>query len=57
VKGERGGRLYLDPSLPAGARVVTEGRALLKDGDRVEAKLDATPGAGSGGVELAGGKP
>ena len=56
-KGERGGRLYLDPSRPAGARVVTEGRALLKDGDRVEAKLDATPGAGSGGVELAGGKP
>jgi membrane fusion protein (multidrug efflux system) len=40
VEGERGGNLFLDPSLPAGAHVVTEGRALLKDGDRVEAKLD-----------------
>jgi hypothetical protein len=27
--------------LAAGGRVVTEGRALLKDGDRVEAKLAA----------------
>ena len=40
VKGERGGDLFLDSSLRAGAHVVTEGRALLKDGDRVEAKLD-----------------
>jgi hypothetical protein len=42
VKGEQGGSLFLEPSLPAGGRVVTEGRALLTDGDRVEAKLDAT---------------
>jgi RND family efflux transporter MFP subunit len=42
VKGEQGGSLFLDPSLPAGGRVVTEGRALLTDGDRVEAKLDVT---------------
>ena len=28
------------PSLRPGSRVVTEGRTLLKDGDRVEAKLD-----------------
>jgi membrane fusion protein, multidrug efflux system len=38
VKGESGGRLYLDKSLGSGARVVTEGRALLEDGDHVTAK-------------------
>jgi RND family efflux transporter MFP subunit len=38
VLGEQGGSLYLDPSVPAGTRVVTEGRALLTDGDRVAAK-------------------
>jgi membrane fusion protein (multidrug efflux system) len=42
VKGERGGNIFLDPSLRPGAHVVTEGRVLLKDGDRVEAKLDQT---------------
>lgn len=42
VKGERGGSLFLDASLPAGAHVVTEGRALLQDGDRVDAKLEAS---------------
>ena len=65
VKGERGGRLFLDPSLPAGARVVTEGRSLLKDGDRVEAKLEglpatapeAPPGSTSVGIEVARVKP
>jgi membrane fusion protein (multidrug efflux system) len=41
VKGERDGKLFLDPVLAAGGHVVTEGRALLKDGDRVEAKLAA----------------
>ena len=40
VKGERGGSLFLEPTLPSGAHVVTEGRAWLKDGDRVEAQLD-----------------
>jgi RND family efflux transporter MFP subunit len=40
VKGERGGSLFLAPSLRSGAHVVTEGRALLKDGDRVEARLE-----------------
>ncbi len=39
VLGEIGGRLYLDPSLAAGTQVVTEGRALLSEGDRVTAKL------------------
>ncbi len=40
VVGEHGGNLYVEPTLPAGSHVVTEGRALLKDGDRVESKLD-----------------
>ena len=43
VLGERGGSLFVAPTLPGGSRVVTEGRALLKDGDRVEAKLDVAP--------------
>jgi len=60
VKGERGGSLFLDPSLKPGSRVVTEGRAMLKDGDRVEARLE-TPGPASSGrtsnLAVAGGKP
>jgi RND family efflux transporter MFP subunit len=36
--GERGGTLFVDASLKAGAQVVTEGRALLADGDRVAPK-------------------
>ena len=40
VLGEREGRLYLDPSLASGAHVVTEGRALLNDKDRVAASLE-----------------
>ena len=35
VEGEDTGTLYLDPSLKEGSRVVTEGRSLLNDGDRV----------------------
>jgi membrane fusion protein, multidrug efflux system len=35
VLGEREGLLYLDPTLKAGTPVVLEGRALLKDGDKV----------------------
>jgi membrane fusion protein, multidrug efflux system len=42
--GETAGALYVKPSeLAAGTRIVTEGRALLKDGDRVAAKLDDAP--------------
>ncbi|HEY1811777.1 MAG TPA: efflux RND transporter periplasmic adaptor subunit [Kofleriaceae bacterium] len=49
VLGEIDGELYFDPkALPAGTRVVTEGRALLSDGDRVDAKPDSAPPAGSG---------
>jgi len=40
VQGERGGSLFVEPSLKPGTRVVTEGRSLLKDGDSVEAKLE-----------------
>lgn len=41
VLGERGGTLYLDPALRAGSQVVTEGRAVLADGDAVTAKPSA----------------
>jgi membrane fusion protein (multidrug efflux system) len=40
--GESEGSLFVRPAdLPAGTRVVTQGRSLLKDGDRVTAKLEA----------------
>jgi multidrug efflux pump subunit AcrA (membrane-fusion protein) len=51
VQGERGGRLFVEPALRPGSRVVTEGRALLRDGDRVEAQLEAAP---DGGTKVAG---
>jgi membrane fusion protein (multidrug efflux system) len=38
VQGEIGGTLYLDPALRPGTAVVSEGRALLADGDAVAAK-------------------
>ena len=38
VQGEAAGSLFLDRALAPGALVVTEGRALLKDGDAVAAK-------------------
>jgi RND family efflux transporter MFP subunit len=42
VLGEVGGSLFLNPQeLPAGTDVITEGRALLQDGDRIQAKLDS----------------
>jgi membrane fusion protein (multidrug efflux system) len=49
VKGEIGGSLFLDPMLAPGSLVVTEGRALLEDGDRVTTKAnpaltELTPG-------------
>jgi RND family efflux transporter MFP subunit len=51
VLGEREGSLYLEPSLRPGSHVVTEGRGLLKDGDRVEAKLEVVnTTAGDAGV-------
>jgi multidrug efflux pump subunit AcrA (membrane-fusion protein) len=44
VLGERGGGVYFDPRvLPADAQVVTEGRALLSDGDPVQARVVPPP--------------
>ncbi|HVY40990.1 MAG TPA: efflux RND transporter periplasmic adaptor subunit [Polyangia bacterium] len=59
VMGERDGSLFVEPRLAPGTRVVTEGRTLLKDGDKVEAKLTETAAAAArdGGVQLARGKP
>ncbi len=37
VEGELGGSLFFDSTLPPGTQIVTEGRALLNDGDRVSA--------------------
>jgi RND family efflux transporter MFP subunit len=58
VRGEVGGTLFLAPDLAPGTRVVTEGRALLEDGDRVSVK-EAAPVTPSGSVEVSpdGGKP
>lgn len=36
--GEREGQLFLDPSLPAGSRVVLDGRTQLQEGNRVVAR-------------------
>jgi len=43
VEGERAGRLFLAAELSAGTKVVTQGRALLEDNDRVTALLEAEP--------------
>jgi membrane fusion protein (multidrug efflux system) len=43
VLGEIAGKLYLDASLSPGSHVVTEGRALLTDQDRVAATMEAAP--------------
>lgn len=58
--GERGGKVYLGAALKAGSLVVTEGRALLNEGDKVSAEVDkgarveAAPAAsGSSAVEKA----
>ena len=42
-EGELGGSVFVDPSLADGSLVVTEGRALLADGDKVDAKVDEAP--------------
>jgi membrane fusion protein, multidrug efflux system len=51
LQGERAGKLFLAPQLPAGSRVVTEGRALLAEGDHViasdEPQAAASPVAGA----------
>ncbi len=40
VLGERAGRLFLEPSLPEGSLVIVEGRALLKESDRLQVKVE-----------------
>lgn len=56
VLGEIDGSLFADPaSLPAGTLVVTEGRALLADGDQVHAVVDSPPDAGSDAPARGGG--
>ncbi len=46
VKGEAGGTLYVDTQLAPGTHIVTEGRALLADGDKVSVKEErAAPAA------------
>jgi len=48
VQGELGGTLFLDTSLAPGTPVVTEGRAILADGDAVTAKsIPFTAGSSS----------
>jgi RND family efflux transporter MFP subunit len=52
IKGEDAGDLFLDAAaLPAGSMVVLEGRALLADGDRVEAKDAPAPATAPAVVE------
>jgi RND family efflux transporter MFP subunit len=40
ILGERAGSVFLAPTLAPGSFVVTEGRALLSDGDKVESVLE-----------------
>lgn len=55
IQGEREGRLYLDTSLSAGTKVVTEGRALLNDNDKVAASI-VNPGQGAAPSSSASGE-
>jgi hypothetical protein len=41
VLGESNGKVYLDPELKPGSQIVTDGRALLNDGDRVQGGLES----------------
>lgn len=41
VLGERGGSLFVKPDLEPGTQVVTQGRSLLADKDKVAAKVDS----------------
>lgn len=48
VVGEREGTLFVDPSVTEGTQIVTEGRSLLSDGDRVQASFEAPAPAPTG---------
>ena len=43
VRGEIGGSLFVDTELKPGSLIVTEGGALLADGDRVTTKVESEP--------------
>jgi membrane fusion protein (multidrug efflux system) len=51
IAGEEGSNLYLETALKPGTRVITEGRALLTDGDRV------TPKGAAFGAALSSSRP
>jgi RND family efflux transporter MFP subunit len=52
VKGELSGMLYCEPDLEAGTKVVSEGRALLSDKDKVSAALEkASPAPSASGAK------
>jgi RND family efflux transporter MFP subunit len=57
VKGELRGLLYCDPELKPGTQVVSEGRALLNDKDKVTATLERVTPALPTASEPKGGKP
>lgn len=54
VEGEREGRLFVEPALAPGSQVVSQGRALLDDGDRVAATVEAAPARGAEAAPAAG---
>jgi RND family efflux transporter MFP subunit len=56
VLGEAGGSLFVEPTLSPQAMVVAEGRALLENGDRVDAKLAVDTGHGVTAANGTGGK-
>jgi len=57
LRGEREGWLYVDAALSPGTKVVAQGRALLADGDRIQASPEpAAPSAPSGSASARGGK-
>lgn len=43
VLGEAHGSVFVAPTLPPGTHVIAEGKALLRDGDRVAEQLQTTP--------------
>ncbi|HZZ83617.1 MAG TPA: efflux RND transporter periplasmic adaptor subunit [Anaeromyxobacteraceae bacterium] len=54
VRGERGGSLFVEPALQAGALVVTEGRGSLSEGDRVAPAREGAAAAEGGAKPPAG---
>jgi RND family efflux transporter MFP subunit len=56
VQGERAGSLFVEAKLAPGAHVVTEGRAAVRDGDPVQAKVEdaeSAPGQAPHGPQVA----